>query len=355
VEGPEDAIFDHESDGIDGETGKSCRVERRFPLRNRGGDLVMTPALISNQPIRAGGSTIQPEVLASIQQASANTGVDFSYLMAQASRESSFDPGAKASTSSATGLYQFVEQTWLGTFKEHGAEYGQSDLAAAITKRADGHYTVADPAARKQILDLRKDPTLNAAMAAELASDNKTKMEAALGHPVTATDLHLAHFLGLAGALRFIRKLDSDPSATGAAMFPRAAAANASVFYDGDGNARTVAEIYNRMSTSITSDQQTFASLAQIPTNGTSANGSLAYGSGTSATTVAAAAASTATPLQGFSNPGSILSPLMLVTIAALPLADEQEKGGGTTTNHGGLHHGAVRPMVNPMAALGLG
>ena len=309
----------------------------------------MTPALLATQPIRAGGSTIQPEVLASIQQASANTGMDFSYLMAQASRESSFDPGAKASTSSATGLYQFVEQTWLGTFKEHAAEYGQADLAAKITKNADGRYAVADPAARKQILELRKDSSLNAAMAAELASDNKAKMESALGRPVNATDLHLAHFLGLSGALRFIRKLDSDPATTGAAMFPRADAANASVFYDQNGNARTVAEIYNRMSTSITSDQQTFASLATTPANGTPGNGSLG------ATAVASAATGTATPLQGFSNPGSILSPLMLVTIAALPLANEEEKGVGANANHGGTRHGAIRPTVNAMAALGLG
>ncbi len=309
----------------------------------------MTPAVFATQPIRAGGSTIQPEVLASIQQASANTGVDFSYLMAQASRESSFDPGAKASTSSATGLYQFVEQTWLGTFKEHAGEYGHADLAASITKRSDGRYTIADPAARKQILDLRKDPTLNAAMAAELASDNKAKMEAALGHPVTATDLHLAHFLGLSGALRFIRKLDSDPSTTGAAMFPRAAAANASVFYDEGGNARTVAEIYNRMNTSITSDQQAFASLATTPSHGTPSSG------GIGATLVASAATSTESPLQGFSNPGSILSPLMLVTIAALPLANEQEKDAASANSHGGLRHGAIRPSINPMAALGLG
>ncbi len=304
----------------------------------------MTPALFATQPIRAGGSTIQPDVLASIQKASANTGVDFSYLMAQASRESSFDPAAKASTSSATGLYQFVEQTWLGTFKEHAAEYGYGDLADKITKRSDGHFTVADPAARKQILDLRKDPTLNAALAAELASDNKTKMEAALDRPATATDLHLAHFLGLSGALRFIRKMDSDPSTTGAAMFPRAAAANSNVFYDESGNARTVAEIYNRMNTSITSDQQTFASLATTPAGGTS----------TASTTAVASA--TDTPLQGFSNPGSILSPLLLVTIAALPLANEQEKEAANTASHGGgPRHGAIRPTVNPMAALGLG
>src|SRR5215813_979729 len=95
--------------------------------------------LFAIQPIRAGGSTIQPAVLASIQQASANTGVDFSYLMAQASRESSFDPSAAASTSSASGLYQFVEQTWLGTFQQHAASYGYGDLAAQITKHADGH------------------------------------------------------------------------------------------------------------------------------------------------------------------------------------------------------------------------
>jgi hypothetical protein len=303
----------------------------------------MTPALFTTQPIRAGGSTIQPEVLASIQKASANTGVDFSYLMAQASRESSFDPAAKASTSSATGLYQFVEQTWLGTFKEHAAEYGYGDLADKITKRSDGRFTVADAASRKQILDLRKDPALNAAMAAELASDNKTKMEAALGRPATATDLHLAHFLGLSGALRFIRKMDSDPSTTGAAMFPRAAAANSSVFYDENGKARTVAEIYNRLNTSITSDQQTFASLATTPANGTSI---------ASATAVASASA---TPLQGFSNPGSILSPLLLVTIAALPLANEQNEEQKTAAGSGGSRHGAIRPMVNPMGALGLG
>src|SRR6185369_2006696 len=101
-------VFDHQCDGNVREPGKSCRVDRRFTPRDRAGDPDMTPGLFTTQPIRAGGSSIQPEVLASIQKASANTGVDFSYLMAQASRESSFDPSAKASTSSATGLYQFV-------------------------------------------------------------------------------------------------------------------------------------------------------------------------------------------------------------------------------------------------------
>ena len=295
----------------------------------------MTPSLFPVQSIQAGGQTIQPEVLASIQQASANTGMDFSYLMAQASRESSFDPTAKASTSSASGLYQFVEQTWLGEFQQHGADYGYGDLASQIVKHSDGHYTVSNPTVRKELLDLRKDPSLNASMAAELAADNKAKMEKALGRSVSGTDLYLAHFLGLNGALRFIRTMESSPDSTGAAMFPRAAASNNAVFYTKDGRALTVSEIYGKLEANMTSSQAAFASLST-----------------TSANSAVASASSTGTPLQGFSNPGSILSPLMLVTLAALPTAQE-EQNRGDAAKHGAIHPHA--PTINPMAALGLG
>ena len=292
--------------------------------------------------IQAGGSTIQPDVLASIQQASASTGMDFSYLMAQASRESSFDPSAKATTSSASGLYQFVEQTWLGEFQQHGADYGYGQLASQIVKHSDGHYSVADPSVRKEILDLRKDPSLNAAMAAELAADNKTKMEKALGRSVSSTDLYLAHFLGLSGALRFIRTMESSPETTGAAMFPRAAASNDSVFYTSDGRALTVSEIYGKIDANMTSSQAAFASLGTTPT-GTTQTG----------TTVASASANVLSTLHGFTNPGSILSPLMLVTLAALPTAQEEE-AQNTAPKHGALRTHAA-PTINAMGALGLG
>jgi len=298
----------------------------------------MTPSLFPTQAvqsIQAGGQTIQPEVLASIQQASANTGMDFSYLMAQASRESSFDPTAKASTSSASGLYQFVEQTWLGEFQQHGAQYGYGDLASQIVKHSDGHYSVSSPTARKEILDLRKDPSLNASMAAELAADNKTKMERALGRSVSPTDLYLAHFLGLSGALRFVRTMESSPDTTGAAMFPRAAASNNSVFYTKDGRALTVSEIYGKIEANMTSSQEAFASLSNTQTG----------------TAVASASGSASSTLQGFSNPGSILSPLMLVTLAALPTAQEEQSN---SPKHGAIHAHAT-PTINPMAALGLG
>ena len=67
-----------------------------------------------------------------IQQAAARTGVDFSYLLGQARIESGFDPNARARTSSATGLFQFIDQTWLGTVKRHGAEHGLAWAADLI-------------------------------------------------------------------------------------------------------------------------------------------------------------------------------------------------------------------------------
>ena len=100
---------------------------------------------------QAGGYKISAEVLNGIQQASANTGVDFSFLMAQAAKESGFNPDAKAKTSSASGLYQFVEQTWLSVVRKHGAEYGLGDMASKIKIGEDGKLVVADRALRKEI------------------------------------------------------------------------------------------------------------------------------------------------------------------------------------------------------------
>src|SRR3569623_3115901 len=94
-----------------------------------------------------------------IRQAALSTGMDFSYLLGQAKIESGFNPNARARTSSATGLFQFVEQPWLATVKQHGAEHGLGWAAAALQRGPNGRYRVADPAARRAILDLRKDPT----------------------------------------------------------------------------------------------------------------------------------------------------------------------------------------------------
>ena len=199
-------------------------------------------------------------VVDAIRKASAKTGVDFSYLMSKASQESGFKADAKASTSSATGLYQFIDQTWLDMVKNHGAAYGLGGVAAKIAIRDDGSAVVSDPTLRQQILDLRKDPTLSAAMAGELAKENKSYLEDKLGGKVGGTELSLAHFLGANGAATFLRALRSNSSLHAAELLPAAACANRNVFFDKQtGQPLTVAEVYKNFSSKINSTGTTIA------------------------------------------------------------------------------------------------
>jgi hypothetical protein len=174
-------------------------------------------------------------VQAAIARASAATGVDFKYLMAQAKLESSLDPAAKASTSSAAGLYQFTQGTWLKTLDRHAESHGLDWVGAAI----DGGR-VADPAMRAQIMSLRYDADTSAMMAAELAADNRAELTSTLGREPDASELYLAHFLGTSGANQFLSALNTNPSQSAAAILPKAAAANRSIFYDGVGAPRSV-------------------------------------------------------------------------------------------------------------------
>jgi hypothetical protein len=187
------------------------------------------------------------QLAGTIRQASTSTGVSFNYLVAAAKIESNLNPNAAAPTSSARGLYQFIEQTWLGTVKEAGAAFGYDRYANAITRTASGSYEVSDPAMRREILSLRKDPAANAAMAGVLTKSNSFKLTGALGRRPTDGELYIAHFLGAGGASRLISNAENNPQANAASMFPRAAAANRSIFYDRSGNARTVNQVYGEL------------------------------------------------------------------------------------------------------------
>src|SRR4030081_3694827 len=88
----------------------------------------------SNATATAGGGPARVGIAGAIKQAANPTGTSFEYLLATAKMESNFNPTASASTSSARGLYQFIDQTWLGTVKEAGAQLGYSQYADAISK-----------------------------------------------------------------------------------------------------------------------------------------------------------------------------------------------------------------------------
>lgn len=185
-------------------------------------------------------------VTTAIQLASQKTGIDFNYLLGQAQVESGMRTNARAGTSSASGLYQFIEQSWLGVVKEHGDKHGLGWASDAIRRTSSGRFVVSDPATRQAILSLRNDPQAASLMAAEHASDNKDALEATLGRDATGTDLYMAHFLGIGGARKFLKAMDVDGDRSGATLFPAAARANRGIFYAQNGAPRSLDEIYQR-------------------------------------------------------------------------------------------------------------
>lgn len=185
-----------------------------------------------------------PQSLAYVLTAAGDrNGVDFDYLLQTAIRESSLNPQAKAQTSSATGLFQFLEATWLQVLKEEGPRLGYGEIAGQISRTGDGDYVVADPQARAQILELRKDPQIAADLAAAFTKSNGEYLEARFGRRPSAGELYIAHFLGAQGAERMFNAGLQDPDQIAANLFPKQAAANRAIFYS-DGQPRTIRDVY---------------------------------------------------------------------------------------------------------------
>lgn len=185
------------------------------------------------------------QVEQAIAKAARSTTVEFDYLVAQAQVESAMNPQARARTSSASGLYQFIESTWLGTIKRHGERFGLGDIANQITLSPSGSAYVIDPAQRAAILNLRNDPEIASLMAAGLAEDNRAHLTPILGRQPDASELYLAHFLGAGGAGRFLSAMQSDPNQSAASLFRRPAATNRAVFYEPNGSARSLDGVMN--------------------------------------------------------------------------------------------------------------
>lgn len=183
-----------------------------------------------------------------IARAASRTGVDFNYLLAQAKLESSLDPAARAKTSSASGLYQFIDSTWLSTLDRHGGSMGLGSAAAAIDT-VGGRSRISDPSQRAAIMALRFDPDASAMMAGALANDNRAVLTGVLGRDPDSAELYLAHFLGAGGASKFLGQMNVNPDVSAASILPKAAAANRSIFYDPGGSARSVGQVMDVMRT----------------------------------------------------------------------------------------------------------
>lgn len=184
---------------------------------------------IENNALAALAGNAPKPVIGAIRDASLKTGVDFAYLVQQAKAESNFDPDAKARTSSATGLYQFINSTWLNVVEQYGAKHGIE----------------TEGKSRSEILEMRKDPETAANMAAEFAGENQRFLNNRWGGDVGSTELYFAHFLGAPKAAAFLNARDSNPQQPAAVLFPKAAKANYNVFYERNtGRAKSLDEVY---------------------------------------------------------------------------------------------------------------
>lgn len=193
------------------------------------------------QPIK-----ISPSLATIIGNAGNKSDVDFDYLVQTAVRESSLNPQAKASTSSAVGLFQFLEQTWFDVMKSDGARLGYAEYANAITRNADGELTINNGALRKKVLELREDPQIAADLAAAFTKTNGAFLKERFGRMPSAGELYIAHFMGAGGAEKLFEAGLKDPTQIAAELFPRQAKANPTIFYDG-GQPRTIEELYRAL------------------------------------------------------------------------------------------------------------
>ena len=167
----------------------------------------------------------------SVVRAAQVTGVDPAYLMALADKESSLLPGNKARTSSAQGLFQFVESTWLEVLRRYGPKHGYVAEAEAI-RVVQGQPVVSDDKERERILNLRSIPYLSALMAGEMINTHREILAGKVERDPSFSELYMAHFLGVNGASRFVALLNDQPGKSAPEAFPRAAKANRTLFFD---------------------------------------------------------------------------------------------------------------------------
>lgn len=145
------------------------------------------------------------QVMSAVRKASSLTGMDPAFLMAVAWKESRFNPYETTGYTSAGGMFQFLDQSWLVAVKRYGAKHGQEQLANAITQNANGDMRVNNSKDLKAIMSLRHNIEFSAIMAAESMLEDKHSIEMVLGRPARPVDLYLTHLMGLGGASGFLR------------------------------------------------------------------------------------------------------------------------------------------------------
>lgn len=181
----------------------------------------LSNAVQSDVPSPTAGTRRSPEATEEVKQAllsaSKVSDTDYTLLYSVAGVESAFKANAKASTSSATGMFQFTTSTW---------NYLTKTLYPYL------NYTLSD----------RLDPFKAAKVAGLYLNSIKESLSRRLGRIPSHAEIYLGYFLGPSGAGRFLEAMKKNPNGIGAWLFPDAASANPGVFYK-SGRALSLREI----------------------------------------------------------------------------------------------------------------
>lgn len=150
----------------------------------------------------------------------ATLGGTSSYIDALTRQESGGNPAAKASTSSATGLFQFIDKTW------NTIANSDAGKAAGLRPLGEGKDPRLDPAQQRKAL--------------QIAMRQDAQTLARIGLKATGKNMYMMHFMGGPNGSKFLMEMQKDPAQSAAKLFPSAAAANPTIF----GNGRTLGQVF---------------------------------------------------------------------------------------------------------------
>ena len=212
-------------------SSRSFAAEAHSGALMYGSEAIMLPFNAVTDTYAFGPMRLKHSLVKTIVHASYLAGVDPRLLMAIADKESSFVVSARASTSTATGLFQFIASTWLRAIRDFGPAFGLEREAALLQGLELGspHLDVQE---RARILELRNDPFLSTLMAAAMLRAEQEKLSARLGRAISDAEVYLVHFLGPTGAEKFLAVLADKPKSSAANLLPMAAKANRPIFFE---------------------------------------------------------------------------------------------------------------------------
>ena len=195
-----------------------------------------------------------PALIDALFTATQETGVSFELMAIKAMIESNLGANTIAAKSTARGVFQYIDSTWLSLIKRHGKHIGYASYADALeydpkTKRYNTYKNAS--ISHEDILNLRDDAKASALIKAyQIIDEQAVLKEYKEGNAPTITDHYIMHMLGLPLSRTFYRLKNSNspilPANLKNGMFSQAIALNPYFFYDKNKNALSAPQIYER-------------------------------------------------------------------------------------------------------------